>query len=570
MNIEEIKLLKESEDRVEFKEAKKNFNFDGGSRSDQKERRKCYLGYIVALANEGGGLLVFGMQDNHPHPVVGTNFAEGKIGELEDKVYSRISIRVHCKELFDEHGLRVFVTEVPSRPVGKLLKFEGVPLMRTGESLRNMSDDEILSILTEQEPDFSAKICEGITLDDLDEMAISRMIMDYQYKNSTSHLERLTYSQVLSDFKLYDGGKLNYAALILLGKKEKIYQYLPQCKIIWEFRNDESHIFFDRREEVQLPLFLAIDEVWNLINQPTLNRKYPIQFRGNIFDVYDFNEEVIREALLNAMAHRDYTINSEIIIKQYPTKIILTNPGGFPKGVTLENLLRVSSTPRSRLMTEIMEKTGLVERSGQGVDKIFSITLSEGKAEPDYTASDAFQVTLKLNARIEDKAFYIFTQYYKLSRKEPKLGVEQIITLCKINKGMFSMLDHNIVDELEKANLIEKVSPGSHKYILSSQYQNLYEQTMRIGNRYLIEEIKLVVFELQDKKLKIGEIEFKLKGFLNRNQIKYLITKLFDDEVVVKDGRGRGTCYSLNKQFDSFRGDSLLNEISTFLKNRYG
>jgi len=221
-------------------------------------------------------------------------------------------------------------------------------------------------------------------------------------------------------------------------------------------------------------------------------------------------------------------------------------------------------------MTEIMEKTGLVERSGQGVDKIFSITLSEGKAEPDYTASDAFQVTLKLNARIEDKAFYIFTQYYKLSRKEPKLGVEQIITLCKINKGMFSMLDHNIVDELEKANLIEKVSPGSHKYILSSQYQNLYEQTMRIGNRYLIEEIKLVVFELQDKKLKIGEIEFKLKGFLNRNQIKYLITKLFDDEVVVKDGRGRGTCYSLNKQFDSFRGDSLLNEISTFLKNRYG
>ncbi|MDD3645584.1 MAG: putative DNA binding domain-containing protein [Bacteroidales bacterium] len=309
-------MLKESEDRVEFKEAKKNFNFDGGSRSDQKERRKCYLGYIVALANEGGGRLVLGMQDNHPHPVVGTNFAEGKIGELEDKVYSRISIRVHCKELFDEHGLRVFVTEVPSRPVGKLLKFEGVPLMRTGESLRNMSDDEILSILTEQEPAFSAKICEGITLDDLDEMAISRMIMDYQYKNSTSHLKRLTYSQVLSDFKLYDGGKLNYAALILLGKKEKIYQYLPQCKIIWEFRNDESHIFFDRREEVQLPLFLAIDEVWNLINQPTLNRKYPIQFRGNIFDVYDFNEEVIREALLNAMAHRDYTINSEIIIKQ--------------------------------------------------------------------------------------------------------------------------------------------------------------------------------------------------------------------------------------------------------------
>ena len=103
MDIEEINRLRESEDRFEFKEAKKNFNFDGGNRSDQKERRKCYLGYVVALANEGGGRLIFGMQDDSPHAVVGTNFAEGKIGELEDEVYSRIAIRVQCKEFFDYH-----------------------------------------------------------------------------------------------------------------------------------------------------------------------------------------------------------------------------------------------------------------------------------------------------------------------------------------------------------------------------------------------------------------------------------------------------------------------------------
>ena len=115
--------------------------------------------------------------------------------------------------------------------------------------------------------------------------------------------------------------------------------------------------------------------------------------------------------------------------RQYPDKIIFINPGGFPKGVTLENLLRVNSTPRSRLMTEIMQKTGLVERSGQGVDKIFSITLSEGKAEPTYQQSDNFQVTLILYAKIEDTAFHIFLQNYKTRNREPLLGVEQIITL---------------------------------------------------------------------------------------------------------------------------------------------
>jgi ATP-dependent DNA helicase RecG len=569
MEIEALRKLKESEDKVEFKEAKNNFNFDGGKRTDQKERRKCFLGYIVALANEGGGLLVLGMQDAYPHEVVGTNFAKGKIGNLENKIYKRIGIRVHCNELLDENNKRIMVTRIPSRPVGKVLKFEGVPLMRTGDSLRNMSDEELLAILTEQEPDFSAKICEELTISDLDRQAIDRMIHDYQTKNSHSHLERLSLPQILSDFNLYREGKLNYAALILVGKKEKIQQYLPQCKIIWEYRNNDSQIYFDRREEIQLPLFLAIDAVWELINQPTLNRKHPIQFKNNIFDVYDFNEEIIREALLNAIAHRDYTINSEIVIKQYPDKIIFTNPGGFPKGVTLENILKVNSTPRSRLLAEIMQKTGLVERSGQGVDKIFSITLSEGKPEPSYQYSDIFQVTLVLNAKIEDKAFFIFTQHYKLSNKEPQLGVEQIIALCRINKGRFTNLDEKIVEELEKANLIEKVGTSSLKYVLSAPYRNLYKQTIKIGDRYLIEEIKALILALQDKKLKIGELEDRLNEYLNRNQIKYLLSKLQQDGILDKEGSGKGTCYFIHKQFDKFRGEALMNEITFRLKSKY-
>ena len=58
----ELSMLKESEDHIEFKEAKRNFDFNGGSHKDPKERRHCILGYVVALANENGGRLVFGMQ----------------------------------------------------------------------------------------------------------------------------------------------------------------------------------------------------------------------------------------------------------------------------------------------------------------------------------------------------------------------------------------------------------------------------------------------------------------------------------------------------------------------------
>ena len=94
MNIEDLKNLKESEDKVEFKEAKYNFSWAGGKHTDQTERRKCYLGYVVALANEGGGMLVMGMKDDIPHEVVGTNFAEGKTGNLINETYARLGIRV--------------------------------------------------------------------------------------------------------------------------------------------------------------------------------------------------------------------------------------------------------------------------------------------------------------------------------------------------------------------------------------------------------------------------------------------------------------------------------------------
>lgn len=566
MTIEELKQLRESEDSVEFKAAERNYPYAGGSHTAQEERRKCFLGYVVAFANEGGGMFVMGMVDQTPHAVVGTDFANGKVGALEDETYSRIGIRVRTEELYDENGLRVLVTYIPSRPVGKMLKFEGVPLMRVGESLRNMSDEEMFSILSEQEPDFSAKICEGLSISGLDEFAVRKMKESYARKQNNPAFKELSTIQVLTDLKLLADGKLNYAALILLGKKEVILQKLPQCKIIWEFRNTETQTHHDSRVSIEDPLFLAIDTVWQLVNQPTLNKKYPIQSGAYIFDLYDFNEAVIREAVLNAVAHRDYSITSEVVIKQFPEKINIINPGGFPKGVNLDNILTVSSTPRCRLMTEILEKTGLVERSGQGVDKIYSITLSEGKAEPDYKNSDMFQVSLVLKTEIINKAFHIFVSQYQESEKEPKLGVEQIITLYKIHNGLLQNLNLEIVIQLERMGLVEKVSGHTNRYTLSIEYQELANKELTIGSKYVVKEVELLLLALQGNSLKMGDLESQLSESLNRNQLKYITGKLYDDKVLLREGKGSGTSYQIAKRFNHLRGDELVNKVIDYLR----
>lgn len=569
MTIDELKVLRESEDHAEFKEAKHNFPYNGGSHTDQAERRKCFLGYIVALSNEHGGLLVLGMTDHIPRDVVGTDFALGKVGALEDDVFDKLKIRIHCEELYDTSGKRVLVTSVRGRPIGRRMKFEGVALMRTGESLRNMSDEEEYAILSEQEPDFSATICNGLTLSDLDNEAISEMRNAYANKQENSSLVHLSIDRILSDLNLARNNQLTYAALLLLAKPEIIKKYLPQAQIIWEYRNEESQIHHDSRNVIIAPLFVAIKQLWSLVNQPALNKKHPfLQPGGYIVNVFGFNEEVIREAILNALAHRDYKISSEIVIKQYPSKIEISNPGGFPKGVTLYNLITVNSTPRSRLMTEILEKTGLVERSGQGIDKIYAYTLAEGKRIPDYTKSDYFQVVLSLSSIIEDPAFQMFIRpFYKDGVLT--LGVDEILTLYYIKKGTDKDLNREVVDNLRAKGLLNNDSQGHP--ILSPRYLSYKRLDNQKIGPYQISDIRNFVIALGNTEAKsIGTISKQYQEMPNRNQLKYLITKLIGDTIIISSGIRKGTKYQFNEKYKEIQDiNILIDTIVRSLKSIY-
>lgn len=550
MTIADLQKLREAEDKVEFKEAIHNFPWNGGSHTEQKERRKCYLGYIVALANEGGGLLVFGMTDKVPHIVVGTDFALGKVGALEDAVYEKLQVRVHCTELFDESGLRVLVTEIPTRPIGKTLKFEGVPLMRTGDSLRNMSDDELFKILSETEPDFSAKICSTFTLDDIDESAIKILKERYAKKQKNPSFLQLKTQQLLTDLNLLTAEGLTYAALITVGTKDALKRILPNASVNIEYRQTFSQTSFDKRDVILEPIFTGIDVIWKQLD--ARNRNNIINEGPYKFDIPFFSEEVIRESVLNAIAHRDYSITSETVIKQYPDRLIITNAGGFPKGVTKENLLRINSTPRSRLLTEILEKTGLVERSGQGVDKIYRITLSEGKPEPDYSKTDFYQVELNLSGEVVDKAFAIFITTEQNKRSEDsKLGTFEVDALFKIKEGKSTLADLDILRRLEDDSLVKRVGgSASQRYALSDDYFNLLSKEQEIGGFKVIDLERILNAFKTNPNPKMNDFVSVFEEDLNRAQVKYLIEKL-TDFVFTKEGKGKGTYYKIIDEVDS-------------------
>ena len=203
MTIEELILLKETENKVEFKEAKGgNFSYNGGGRVSPQERRRCILGYVTAFANEGGGYLVLGVHDTYPHKIVGTSQCKDATGKLVQEVYRDTKIRIEASELFDQDNKRVLVIYIPSRPAGKVYKFEDVALMRVGEELLPMSEQQYLKIIQEQEPDFTERICEGLTYHDLDPGAILKLKESYAKKQDNPQFLTLSDEQALQDLSL--------------------------------------------------------------------------------------------------------------------------------------------------------------------------------------------------------------------------------------------------------------------------------------------------------------------------------------------------------------------------------
>ncbi|MBK7381230.1 MAG: putative DNA binding domain-containing protein [Ignavibacteriales bacterium] len=549
MTIKDLIKLKETENKVEFKEAKGgNFSYNGGSRTLPQDRRRCILGYITAFANEGGGHLVLGVHDAFPHKIVGTTQCLNATGKLEQDIYRDTKIRVIVSEMFDENDLRVLWISIPSRPTAKVYKFEDVPLMRVGEDLLPMSDEQYLKIINEQEPDFSEKICKDLNFDDLDLQAVSKLKEAYSIKQDNHQFISLSNEQALSDLGLIKGNHITYAALILVGKVSAIKNFLPQAVVSLEYRNTLTQINFDNRQIFAEPYFLSIEKLWDAINQR--NGKVPVQQGPFIFDIPFFNKEVIREALNNAVAHRDYRKGSEVVIKQFPNEMHVINPGGFPSGVTLQNLLTVNSTPRNRLLSDVLAKTGMVERSGQGVDKIFYQSISEAKPEPDYSKTDDFQVELRLSAIVEDKAFALFIRQIQQNKKDDeKLSVQEIITLNRIRKGVDKYnLDAIVLKKLLKEGLVEKVGKtSSQKIILSKEYfiftdkRAEYSVEKPLDNNQII---FLIIQHLQEfGKAKMGDFETLLQKFMTRDQVRYLVAQLVEQGMLDKEGQLKGTTY---------------------------
>jgi ATP-dependent DNA helicase RecG len=258
-----------------------------------------------------------------------------------------------------------------------------------------------------------------------------------------------------------------------------------------------------------------------------------------VFDIPTFNEDVVREALLNAVSHRDYRLPGSVFIRQFPTRLEIISPGGFPEGITPENCL-YKQAPRNRTIAEALERCGLVERSGQGFDKMFSLCIREAKPLPGFSGTDPYQVCLKLDGAIQDPAFIKFLE---------KVGAETarsfyvddllVLNLLRQEKPVPDNLAPRL-QNLRDAGVLELLSRGrGARYILS---QKFYDFSGKKGaytrKRGLDRETnkELIIRHLKHhKKGTIKEFEEVLPT-LKRTQIHTLLMELKAENRIVHHG----------------------------------
>lgn len=516
-------------EHFEFKEAK--------TRLDSNEAAR----YCCALSNCGGGKLILGITDQRPRQVVGSQAfdqPERTRKGLMDKLHVRVDFAI-----LEQDGKRVLVFDVAGRPLGLAVQVDGIAWWRDGDSLIPMPSNVLRDIYEETGHDFSSDICLGATVADLDDTAIEAFRTNWAEKSGNKQIKNLSKEQLLRDAGAITNDGVTYAALVLFGERDGMRKHLSHAEIVFEYRSSEASGPAAQREEFTSGFFACYNRVWDLIN--LRNDKQHYQEGLFVFDIPTFNERVVREALLNAVSHRNYQLAGSVFVRQYRDRLVIESPGGFPVGVTPENILYRQS-PRNKRISEILALCGLVERSGQGMDLMYELCVRESKELPNFFGSDGYLVKLTLNGLILDKRLLSLIKKIGEERQE-MLSTDDFLVIYSLFHG--KLLNENLrlrLKHLVEIGIVEH--RGRNKYVLA---RGLYEATGKSGvhtrliglDRETNKELLLKHIRTKaEKGAPLKELQQVLPGHSSR-QIQILLDELRSEGKIVPKGKGKGAAW---------------------------
>ncbi len=243
--------------------------------------------------------------------------------------------------------------------------------------------------------DFSAVSLPDASLGDLDPPELERFRRCVQDSRGDSSLLGLSDLEMLKALGVVpaDGQSdgVRVAGLLLFGREQSISRLLPTHQFAFQVLS-ESKVLVN--EFFRWPLLRLMEECQQRFEARNHQEEIPV---GVVrVAVPDYSPLAFREGLANALVHRDYTQLGAVHFQWHPDRIEISNPGGFPEGVRLDNLLVTAPRPRNPLLADAFKRAGIVERTGRGIDTIFYEQLRNGRPAPSYGRSTERSVVLIL------------------------------------------------------------------------------------------------------------------------------------------------------------------------------
>jgi ATP-dependent DNA helicase RecG len=444
-------LLASPEDEcLEFKTASQKFDLDSLGK------------YFSALSNEANlrnracAWIVFGVDDSRK--VVGTQYRldTKKLHHLKQEIAQHTTGQISFTEIkpLQTNEGRVILFQVPAAPRGIPVSWQGHYYAREGDSMAGLNIQKIETIRGQSQiqNDWSAKICEGATIGDLDTDALQQARRNYKEKFAAKHHEIDSWDDItfLNKAKLTIQGKITHAALLLLGKSESSHFLLPYIGQISWFLKSEKNESKDY-EHFYCPLLLASEKVYAKIRN--LTYRYIIDATLFPSEIMMYDPFVIREALHNCIAHQDYELHGRITVVEQPDALLFTNVGKFmPESV--EKVIEMNAPPtryRNQFLATAMLNLGLIDTEGGGIRKMFVKQRKRFFPLPEYMLSDD-HVQVKVFGKVLNE------NYTRLLIHDPTLDLRTVMLLDAVQKQK-ELSDANI-RLLKSRRMIEGRKPN--------------------------------------------------------------------------------------------------------------
>jgi len=419
---------------------------------------------LVAFANSDGGTLVLGFDERGKW----TSNAESEDVENALRIaveQCRPPVRAVLEQTDAISGGPALVIRVP-RSNDLHTMADGRTLVRVGAENRPLRGDEIRRLATSKATeDYETEVSPGAGLEDFDQAIITEYIAKREER--TRRKVTADTPHLLREVGALDAhGQPTVAGILLFGRNPQAF--MPQSGIVFvkfpgtEPRADGGAFGYGRREEINGPLARVIETSWRVVLEEM--RVGAVVTGLERQDILEYPEYAVREALVNAVCHRDYrTRGRRIEIRKFSDRMEIVSPGGLAGYITLDNIIEEHFSRNPRIVQGLFQ-WGYIEELGLGIDRMIEDMTAYGHPSPKFSAT-SHSFTVVLSNHRERRGHFAVTQPITMSdglmvNERQARALQYIRDHGRITNRDYQNLCPDVTAETLRTDLVDMVEKG--------------------------------------------------------------------------------------------------------------